>query len=61
VEKRTKENKVPGTKNEYSKNLNDVLNSENALAGTNWKVSREVDKNGNSELGGKYYIFHKKK
>lgn len=30
MEKRTKENKVPGTKNEYSKNLNDVLNSENA-------------------------------
>ena len=80
MEKKTKENKVPGTKNEYSKNLNDVLNSENAdsvvipehklqgwrdtedaLAGTNWKVSREVDRNGNSELGGKYYIFHKKK
>ena len=72
--------KILGTKNEYSKNLNDVLNSENAdsivipehklqgwhdtedaLAGTNWKVSREVDKNGNYELGGKYYIFHKKK
>lgn len=72
--------KISGTKNEYSKNLNDVLNSENAdsvvipehklqgwhdtedaLAGTNWKVSREVDKNGNYELGGKYYIFHKKK
>ena len=72
--------KISGTKNEYSKNLNDVLNSENAdsivipehklqgwhdtedaLAGKNWKVSREVDKNGNYELGGKYYIFHKKK
>lgn len=72
--------KISGTKNEFSKNLNDVLNSENAdsivipehklqgwhdtedaLAGTNWKVSREVDKNGNYELGGKYYIFHKKK
>lgn len=72
--------KISGTKNEYFKNLNDVLNSENAdsivipehklqgwhdtedaLAGTNWKVSREVDKNGNYELGGKYYIFHKKK
>nr|DAU81266.1 MAG TPA: hypothetical protein [Caudoviricetes sp.] len=71
--------KISGTKNEYSKNLNDVLNSENAdsivipehklqgwhdtedaLAGTNWKVSREVDKNGNYELGGKYYIFHKR-
>lgn len=72
--------KISGTKNEYSKNLNDVLNSENAdsivipehklqgwhdtedaLAGTNWKVSRGVGKNGNYELGGKYYIFHKKK
>ena len=72
--------KISGMKNEYSKNLNDVLNSENAdsvvipehklkgwhdtedaLAGTNWKVSRGVDKNGNYELGGKYYIFHKKK